>query len=171
MGCSCIGLFISCSSCMLLLQSWAWYQITSITPTVDSLSDEDIEVGPGFLLATRLFFMPFTKYYKFDLYLFLKKLIILYHRWSLPAQRTSMPTYALHLLRNTFDHLEPKEAILNFYYTIYFSCHAHANNIFFQFLWTPYRAHHISRLITIDVSDVSRIVVPLIYFSKLSSIK
>ena len=56
--------------CMLLLQSWAWYRITSITPTIDSLSDEDIEAGHGFPLATRLFFMPLTMYYKFDLYLF-----------------------------------------------------------------------------------------------------
>ena len=48
---------------------------------------------------------------------------------------------------------------------IYVSCHNHANNIFFQILWTPYRAHNISRLNTIDVLDVSGIVVPLICFS------
>jgi len=32
-------------------------------------------------------------------------------------------------------------------------------------LWTPYRAHNISRLIIVDVLDVSYVVVPLIYFS------
>jgi len=32
-------------------------------------------------------------------------------------------------------------------------------------LWTPYKAHHISRLIIIDVLDVSRVIVPLICFS------
>jgi len=53
---------------MLLLQSWAWYRIISINPTIDTLSDEDIEVEHDFPLAMRLFFMPFTMYYKFDLY-------------------------------------------------------------------------------------------------------
>jgi len=43
-------------------------------PIVDTFSDEDIEAGHDFPLATRLFVMPFTMYYKFDLYLFLKKI-------------------------------------------------------------------------------------------------
>jgi len=32
-------------------------------------------------------------------------------------------------------------------------------------LWTPYRAHNINRLVTIDIPDVSHVVVPLICFS------
>jgi len=36
---------------------------------------------------------------------------------------------------------------------------------FFQFLWTLYKAHHISCLITINVPDVSRAIVHLICFS------
>jgi len=36
---------------------------------------------------------------------------------------------------------------------------------FFQFLWTHYRAHNISCLITIDFSNDSRVVVTLIFFS------
>jgi len=36
---------------------------------------------------------------------------------------------------------------------------------FFQFLWTPYRTHNISCLITIDFLDDSRVVIPLIFFS------
>jgi len=38
--------------CMLLLQSWAWYRITCIFPTIEMLSDEDIEAGHDFPLAT-----------------------------------------------------------------------------------------------------------------------
>jgi len=51
----------------------------------DTFSDEDIEVGHEFPLAMRLVFMPFTIYYKLHSYLFLKKIIILHHRWSRPA--------------------------------------------------------------------------------------
>jgi len=32
-------------------------------------------------------------------------------------------------------------------------------------LWTPCRVHNINRLITIDISNASRVVVPLICFS------
>jgi len=44
--------------CMLLLQSWAWYQITSITPTVDTLSDEDIEARMAFHWLRGYFLCP-----------------------------------------------------------------------------------------------------------------
>jgi len=149
--------------CMLLLQSWAWYQITSITPTVDTLSDEDIKAERGFPLATRLSFMPFTMYYKFDLYLFLKKLII-HHRRSHPAQGTSIPTYVLHLLWSTLDHVQPKEVIFNFYYTYMFLVTLMLTTYFFSSCKLLI-GHNIRRLITIDVFDVSRAIVHLICFS------
>jgi len=38
-------------------------------------------------------------------------------------------------------------------------------SILFQFLWTPYRQHQISRLIVIDIPSVSRATVPVICFA------
>jgi len=76
------------------------------------LSDEDIEARHDFPLATRLVFMPFPMCYRFNLYLFIKKLIILHHRWSRLAQRTSIPTYEFHLLRSILDMCNQRRSFL-----------------------------------------------------------
>jgi len=100
--------------CMLLLQSWAWYRITSITPLLTRLVMKILKQDMTFHWLRDYLLCPSQCIISLIYIYFLKKSIILHYKWSCPAQRTNILTYALHLLQSTFDQCNQRRSFLIF---------------------------------------------------------
>ncbi|KAH1261340.1 Serine/threonine-protein phosphatase 7 long form [Glycine max] len=103
---------------VLLLQSWVCDRITCISPRIEEYTNDEAHIGLGFPLA--------------------RMYVVSSH------EKTTTPTYAMHIIRYMFDRLRTKEV---------------------QFLWTPYSKVELSCLINVKVSPITCAFVPLICFT------